>query len=62
MEVVANPEAEVWLDNKLIGNNSKVLELQTVEHEIEIKKKNFRSVKNKVLPEFSKRKVLNISN
>jgi formylglycine-generating enzyme required for sulfatase activity len=61
VEVVANPEAEVWLDNKLIGNTPKVLELQTVEHEIEIKKKNFRSVKNKVLPEFSKRKVLNIS-
>ena len=39
MEVVANPEAEVWLDNKLIGNTPKVLELQTVEHEIEIKKK-----------------------
>ena len=61
VEIISQPEGEIWINGKFSGQTPKEIKLRTVEQNIEIKKKNFRSVVNKILPKANKRKILNIN-
>ena len=61
IEIISQPEAEIWINGKLSGKTPKLVELRTIQQTIEVRKKNFRSVTNKILPKADKKKVLNIN-
>ncbi len=61
VEIISQPEAEIWINGKLSGQTPKLVKLRTIQQTIEIKKKNFRSVINNILPNADKKKILNIN-
>ena len=61
VEIISQPEGDIWINGKFSGKTPKIVKLRTNEQNIEIKKKNFRSVVSKILPKANKKKILNIN-
>ena len=61
VEIISQPKGNIWINGKFFGQTPKIAKLRTIEQNIEIKKKNFRSVVRKILPKANKRKILNIN-
>jgi formylglycine-generating enzyme required for sulfatase activity len=50
VNVQSRPKANVYIDGKIVGETPVILELLAIQHDVEIRKPGYRSVKKKVTP------------
>ena len=60
IEIVSIPKAEIWINNNFIGNTPKKINLQTTSQNIEIKQKDFRTIKKTIIPSKKNTKIINV--
>ena len=58
---ISNPKAEVWINNNFVGITPFTKKLQTFEQKIEIQKKEYRTYTNKIVPNKTSKKVIDIT-
>ena len=61
VDFISNPIAEVWINNILVGTTPLTKKLQTFEQEIMIKKKEYRTQRQKIVPDKISKKIININ-